>query len=287
MLGHRRTRCDVTLAPHIDDPTNAYVIHPVARALLPLAIRARIHPNLVSVAGLGFAGLSGTAYYHWHDWRAVLLGFVLMCAWHVCDGLDGALARATGTASASGRLIDGVCDYLAFFAILIPIAVGFPDWGDKLTLCLTAGAAHAIQAMWYEGERDAWSRRASGIFTVRPRAATGHWIDAGHNAVERALGSRVRAIDGALAAEPALLPAYLAASAPFVRALLPLSANGRTLAIPLFCLLGHAEWFWYWELIGLNLFGVVMALLLRRTEARIVARSAWVLGSDGLPARHR
>lgn len=277
----------MTASPHIDDPTNAHVIHPAARALLPLAVRSGVHPNLVSVAGLGFAGLAGTAYYHWHDWRAVLIGFVFMVAWHVCDGLDGALARATGRSSAFGRVVDGTCDYLAFFAVLIPIAVGFPDWGDKLALCLTAGAAHAVQAMWYEGERDGWSRRAAGVFAERPRPATGTWYDGGYNRVERALGSRVRPIDAALASHPDRLPAYLAATAPLVRALMPLSANGRTLAIPLFCLIGHAEWFWYWELFALTLFALFMAQSLRRAEARIVANSARVLDPATEPARHR
>lgn len=277
----------MSAAPHIDDPTNAWFVHPIARALLPLAIRARVHPNLVSVAGLGFAGLSGTAYYHWHDWRFVLLGFVLMVAWHVCDGLDGALARATGKATAFGRVVDGTCDYLAFFAVLIPIAVGFPDWGDKLTLCLTAGAAHAVQAMWYEGEREAWLRRAGGVFTERPRPATGTWYDGGYNWVERKLGSRERAIDSALAAHPDRLPRYLHASAPLLRALLPVSANGRTLAIPVFCLIGHAEYFWYWELAALSLFAVAMAAVLRRAEGRIVADSTAVLNQSGVPTRHR
>lgn len=277
----------MSTAPHIDDPTNAWVVHPVARALLPWAIRARLHPNMVSVAGLGFAGLSGTAYYHWQDWRCVVLGFVLMVAWHVCDGLDGTLARATGKASPLGRVIDGTCDYLAFFAVLIPIAVSFPDWGDKLALCLTAGAAHAVQAMWYEGEREAWLRRAAGVFTERPRPSTGTWYDGGYNWVERRLGSRARPVDAALTARPDRLPAYLNAAAPLLRALLPVSANGRTLAIALCCLLGRPAWFWVWELVGLTVFAVAMAAALRRAEARIVADSGAVLNAAGSPARHR
>lgn len=274
-------------APHIDDPTNVHVIHPLARALLPLAIRSGVHPNLVSVIGLGFAGLAGTAYYHWQNPVAVLIGFVMMAAWHVCDGLDGQLARATGRASAFGRVVDGTCDYLAFFAVLIPVAVSFADWHAMLALCLTAGAAHAVQAMWFEGEREAWLRRAAGVFVERARPATGTWYDGGYNAVERALGSRERPIDAALRDDPGSRVAYLARSAPLVRALQPLSANGRTLALPIACLAGQPAYFWYWELFGLTLFGTVMALLLRRAEAGIVARSARVLGLHAASARQR
>ena len=278
----------VAARPHeIEDPTNRFVVHRLSAALLPGAIRLGLHPNLISVTGLAFAGAAGTAYHYWREPRAVLIGFVLMLGWHVCDGLDGQLARATGKASAAGRLVDGVCDYLAFFAVLIPVATSFPDWGAKLGLCLTAGAAHALQAAWFEGERAGWIRRARGLFTVQDRPRTGHWMESGHNAVEHLLGSRERPVDEALATSPTLVPAYLAASAPWVRGLAPLGANGRTLALPMFCLLGHAEWFWYWELIALNVFAVAMASGLRHAEGRIVAASRTVLGQTmhDLPQR--
>jgi CDP-diacylglycerol--serine O-phosphatidyltransferase len=255
----------------IEDLTNRFVIHRLSARLLPLAVRLGIHPNAVSLAGLACAFLSGAAYYHWRQPLAVLLGFLLMCGWHVCDGLDGQLARATGKATAFGRVVDGVCDYLAFFAVLIPVAISFPDWQAKLSLALTAGAAHAIQAAWYEGEREAWKRRARGEFMPQPRRTTGHWIEAGHNAMERALGTRAREIDPVLAAVPTARAPYFAATAPLLRALTPVSANGRTMAIPLFCLTGHAEWYWYWELFGLSLFALLMAALLRASERRIVA----------------
>ena len=272
-------KVSTALPVHIHDLTNRLVIHRLSAAVLPFAVRSRIHPNVVSLTGLGFAVASGTAYYHWREPQFVALGFLLMIAWHVCDGLDGQLARATGRASALGRLVDGVCDYLAFFAVLIPVAISFPDWGDKLALCLTAGAAHAVQAAWYEGEREAWNRRARGVFVAEPRPATGSWLEVGHNALERMIGTRTRPVDLALSRQPELRTRYLAVAAPRVRALMPISANGRTLALPLFCLMGHAEWFWYWELIGLNLYAVAMAVILRRAEARIVAAANPVLGS--------
>ncbi|WP_419814676.1 CDP-alcohol phosphatidyltransferase family protein [Glacieibacterium sp.] len=255
----------------IEDLTNRFVIHRLSATLLPVAVRLGIHPNAVSLTGLGCAFLSGAAYYHWREPLWVLLGFLLMCGWHICDGLDGQLARATGKATAFGRVMDGVCDYLAFFAVLIPVAISFPDWQAKLALALTAGAAHAVQAAWYEGEREAWKRRARGEFVPQPRRTTGHWIERGHNAMERALGSRARDIDRALAGNAAAQSRYFAATAPLLRALTPVSANGRTLAIPLFCLVGHAEWYWYWELFGLSLFALFMAALLRAGERRIVA----------------
>ncbi len=268
---------DASRPAAIEDPTNALVVHRLSAALLPLAIRSGIHPNAVSVLGLAFAAGAGTAYYHWRDPVMVLIGFVLMVGWHVCDGLDGQLARATGKASATGRLVDGVCDYLAFFAVLIPVAVSFPDWGDKLTLCLTAGAAHGLQAAYYEGVRDGWTRRWRGVFKAQPRPATGHFFERGHNALEQLSGSGERPVDAVLRDDPVRLPAYLAATAPWVRALQPLSANGRTMVLPLCCFAGHPEWFWWWELVGMNIYAGGVTIGLRNAEARIVAGAKRVL----------
>ena len=272
-----RAVSDASRPATIEDPTNRYVVHRLSAALLPLAVRLHIHPNAVSLAGLACAGAAGTCYHYWRSPWAVLAGFLFMVGWHVCDGLDGQLARATGTASATGRLVDGVCDYLAFFAVLIPVATSFPDWGGKLTLCLTAGAAHGVQAAYYEGVRDGWLRRWRGHFEPLPRPVTGHFLEHGHNALERMWGSGERPVDAVLRADPRRLPGYLAATAPWVRALLPLSANGRTLALPLFCLAGHAEGFWWWELGGITLWTLLVTIGLRRTEARIVAAAGPVL----------
>lgn len=275
---------DASRPAAIEDPTNTLVVHRLSAAVLPLAIRSGIHPNMVSLLGLACAGGAGTAYHHWREPAMVLVGFLFMIGWHVCDGLDGQLARATGKASATGRLVDGICDYLAFFAILIPVAVSFPDWEAKLTLCLSAGAAHGFQAGIFEGIRAGWIRRWRGRFEPEPRPTTGSFMERGHNALEQLAGSGERPIDGVLRARPELLPRILATTAPFIRALQPLSANGRTLALPLFCLAGHAEWFWWWELVALNLYMGIVVIGLRNAEARIVADAGAML--DLPPIRH-
>jgi phosphatidylglycerophosphate synthase len=80
----------------IEDPSNLWIVHPLAERLLAPALRLGIHPNSVSFAGMGFGALAGICYAHWQNPIAVLAGFALMVAWHVMDGLDGKLARASG-----------------------------------------------------------------------------------------------------------------------------------------------------------------------------------------------
>ncbi|GGE07795.1 hypothetical protein GCM10011529_12740 [Polymorphobacter glacialis] len=256
--------------PVIEDPTNLWIVHPLSERLLPAALRAGIHPNAVSFAGMGLGMLSGYCYWHWQQgplW--ILAGFVLMIGWHIMDGLDGKLARASGKTSPLGRVIDGVCDYLAFFFVLVPIVLTLPNWPAVLALATVSGVFHAVQSAWYEGEREAWKRRARGIFTTEARPPSGAGIEGIYNLVESRLGNAARPIDGALAADPRRLPAYLAATAPLVRRLSVLSANNRTIVIALACFAGNPRLYWYWEIIGLTVIAAVMAWNLRRREAEV------------------
>ncbi|MGI4879784.1 MAG: CDP-alcohol phosphatidyltransferase family protein [Janthinobacterium lividum] len=250
----------------IEDPTNRWLVHPLSSALLGPAIRAGITPNLVSLTGLGCGVVAAVAYWHWREPGFVLAGFAAMIAWHVFDGLDGKLARATGGGTALGRVLDGACDYLVFIAVEMALVFSAPGWSGRLLLALVAAAAHVVQSAAYEGERAAWSRRAAGRFAPAAHARVTP-LTAGYDVLERLLGDCVRPVDAMLAATPDRLGRYLAVTAPRVRRLSLLGANGRTLAIALACLAGHPTWFWWWELVGLSLIGVVLVQQLRYGEA--------------------
>lgn len=250
----------------IEDPSNLWLVHPIADRLLAPALHLGIHPNSVSFAGMGFGALAGVAYAHWQNPAAVLAGFALMIGWHVMDGLDGKLARASGKASPLGRLIDGLCDYAVFFLVILPIVFSFDDWPPVLALAVTSGICHALQSAWYEGEREAWKRRARGLFHVDPRPPARFWGERLYNGIEARV-SGVRAIDSALAANPARLGAYLDAAAPHLRRLSLLSANNRTVAIAVACLAGDPRLYFYWEIGVLSLAALLLAAGLRRVEA--------------------
>lgn len=74
-----------------------------------------LHPNTITYFSVVFA-LLGYAAYDYNGWYALCL-FAL--AFFV-DALDGAVARAKNMSSAKGAFIDGVCDRLVeFFIILV------------------------------------------------------------------------------------------------------------------------------------------------------------------------
>lgn len=255
----------------IEDPSNLWFVHPIAERLLPPALKLGIHPNTVSFAGMGCGALAGWCYWHWQQPLFVIAGFMLMVGWHILDGLDGKVARASGKASPLGRLIDGVCDYLTFLFVLLPIVLTFANWRLTLAIALVSGVLHAVQSAWYEGEREAWKRRARGSFHTEKPAPSGLGIEGVYNWVEQRLGSGARDIDSALMRRPDRVEGYLAATAPLVRRLSILSANNRTIAIALACLVGNPRLYWFWEIVVLSIIAVAMAWRLRRCEADVIA----------------
>jgi hypothetical protein len=249
-----------------------WLVHPAARALLPLAVRLGVSANAVSIAGLAVGILAAMAYAQWAQPAMVLVGLLLGIAWLICDGLDGMIARATGTASPIGRVLDGICDHGVFVAIyvLLAISIGQPvGW----VLACTAGLAHAVQSSLYEGERARFHRR------VRGDAAPLHHVDLG-SALVRTYDSVAGSIDRLAARfDEAMRTArdpqafgrdYGRAAAPAMKVMSLLSANVRLLAITAACLARAPLWFWWFEIVPLSLLAAATLAWHRHIENRFV-----------------
>jgi phosphatidylglycerophosphate synthase len=249
----------------IEPWTNRAVVHRLADALLGPAVRAGISPNAVSVAGLAFGLAAAAAYANWRDPVLATLGLLLMIGWHVCDGLDGKLARATGRTSDLGRLLDGICDYATFIAVYLAIALSSGAPLPMLGLAVAAGAAHALTSLHYEAERAIYIARANGrAAALDPAAAIERgyldlqsWTTRGSPAFDRAADDTQR-------------EAYVARAAPLLRLLSLESANTRTLLIWGAALLGAPWLFWVIELTLLPLIAWAVARRLRALEKGLI-----------------
>lgn len=103
-------------------------------------VQRRIHPNLITLAGVGCAGLLGlalaaSARWHWLALAVLPLAIGRLAA----NALDGLVARRTGLASAFGEVYnefgDRVADTAVFVGLALNSAVFAPlAWG---TLVLT------------------------------------------------------------------------------------------------------------------------------------------------------
>ena len=259
----------------IEDPSNRWLIHPAARALLPLAVRLRVSANAVSVSGLALGIGAAFAYAHWTSPAAAALGLLLSVGWLVADGLDGMIARATNTASALGRFLDGVCDHAVFAVIYIALALSIGTVEGWL-LAVAAGLAHAVQSSLYEGERTRFHRRLKGLKEIAAPPSANPLVRC-YDVIAGSVGRLARPFESALAASPLpqqLGQAYAAQAVAPMRLLSLLSANVRVFAIFAACLVGHPVFFWLFEVVPLTLVAAVGLTWHRRIEQRFTAPSA-------------
>ncbi|WP_448582309.1 CDP-alcohol phosphatidyltransferase family protein [Thermaurantiacus sp.] len=266
-----------TLRPPLPDPraievpSNRFLLHPLADRLVGPAIAAGLSANMASLAGLAVGLAAALAYFHWQDWRLAVAGWVLMLLWHLLDGLDGRIARATGTASPFGRFLDGFADYGVFVLVHVALALSLPDPVAALALAIAAGLAHAVQSAFYEARRAMWYRRLAGLVCVPPRTAAGGVIERLYNAMEARLGHQATAFDHRLAAAGPdmrlrLVMRWARTALPAMRLLWLLSANARTHVILVACLLGNPRLAWWWELLVLTPIALLCARVLGRAE---------------------
>jgi phosphatidylserine synthase len=264
----------MTVAPdgsrdrRIEDLSNLYLIHPAAQALVPRAIALGLSANAVSVIGLLVGTAAALADARWRHPGAAGLGLGLAILWLILDGLDGMVARATGTASAIGRVLDGLCDHGVFTLIYVGLALSMGPGGGTAggwALAIAAGACHAVQSSLYEGERARFHRRMRGL----PMPATASRVPV-YDRVAQAFDRRSAAIEDALVrGGPAAARDYAERAAAPMKAMTLLSANVRVLAIFVACLAGRPSLFWWFEIGPLTLVAIVTMAWHRHVEARM------------------
>lgn len=280
----------VRRTPEIEEITNLYFIHPMASRLTPLLAKLRVPPNAVSLTGMAFGILAAAAYYRYQELRYTIAGFVLMIAWHVMDGADGQLARLTHSQSQSGKILDGICDYVTFIAVYVALAMALSrTMGDWVwALVVTAGVCHAVQSAAYEVQRQEynfWGRGQKSAELLGANALPQG--DAGASLVQRLLDMLYRQyirmqfrvagvtvefrkkMAAALERDPKrtelIRRRYCEAFAPAVRRWSVLSANYRTLGIFIGALLKAPQVYFAFEIVG---FSAILVILISRQHAR-------------------
>lgn len=269
----------MTIAPpdgsrdrRIEDRTNLWIIHLAGRALLPWAIGGRVSANAVSIAGLALGAGAAIAYGQWPSALAATLGFALSVAWLIADGLDGMIARATRTASAFGRFLDGLCDHGVFILIYLALALSIGTI-EGWALTVAAGIAHIVQSSLYEAERARFHRRVRGDWgAVRP-ARIGNAVERLYDDVARGVGRLADPFDRALqqSSQPDRLgAAYGDRAAPAMRLMILLTANTRVMALYAACLATDPRYFWWFEIAPLSLVALAAIVWLRRVETGLI-----------------
>lgn len=276
----------------IEEPTNAYFIHPISRALVTVFASWGVSPNVVSLLGLLFGIGAALAYSQYAAWTYVLIGFVMMIAWHVMDGADGQLARLTGKTSEIGRALDGLVDHGTFFLVYISLAIASADvYGNWVwVLAIFAGVSHAVQASTYEAQRyayDYWVQRKASAriptpaeFKIELAGMTGGaWVLGQLNLLYLtvqartgvgALQQRLEAVQAEAGGAERVAAAYRATHLAGVRRWNLLCSNYRTIAIAVACLVYSPVAFFVFEGVVLNVVFAALLLMQRKQDAELL-----------------
>lgn len=159
----------------LQDPLNYYFYHRLAHRLARLLVPTPVSPNMVSVLSL-LCLIAGALAFTRMAWpQNAFVGLGCMLLWHIVDGTDGDLARMTGRASATGELVDGVCDYAGNVFMYFAFAFLADDvWGGwAWALAVAAGASHVVQTNHAETQRRLYLWRAYGVPWLRNAHAAG------------------------------------------------------------------------------------------------------------------
>jgi hypothetical protein len=285
-------RADPSRPRELEDPLNLFVYHPLAARLARLLVPTGITPNMVSVgsalcllaATWSFVALAPPA-----NW-SVGLGFMLL--WHVVDGADGDLARMTARTSATGELVDGVCDIFGNVVMYFAFAFWLDDMmgGWAWALAWSAGGSHVLQLNHSETQRRLYQWRIygkpwlgmaaeSGDAVFRRETWFSRWFSfwaVGYVWLSKRMTGKTSPIDEALAAAGpeaserirAIVRRHAGLSLLLEKTL---GGNPKTFIIAASVALGGPTLYFMTTLLPLNLILLVSLVHHKRMERRIIA----------------
>jgi phosphatidylglycerophosphate synthase len=290
-----RTGPPVNRPRELQDPLNFYFYHPLAIRLARLLRPTGISPNMVSVMSL-LCLVAATIAFTRMAWPAnALAGLVCMLLWHIFDGADGDLARMTGKASATGELVDGVCDYAGNIILYVAFAILADDvWGAwAWILAVAAGASHIVQTNHAETQRRLYLWRAYGVPWLRNARAAGDdavfrrdtwftryfgfwavgyvWLSDRMTPASNPIDQALAAAEGDPVETERIRATVRAAYAPSMFLPKLLGANPKTFLIAGAMLIGSPIWYFLAMIFGVNAILIVSIVHYQRLAARVAA----------------
>lgn len=278
----------------VQDWLNEYIYHPLARRLAEALVPTGITPNMVSICGLMLIIAATLAYVGLPYPVSVAIGLFLHLSWHVVDGADGHLARITGKSSPIGELVDGMCDYLGHIFLYIVLCIVYqPRDGAMIwLLAALAGVSHAVQTNHAETQKRTYLWWAYGLTWLKQKSVDSseshdqHWLarffgifshayvyianamNPGADAVDQAL----HRADGDAAWQKRM---RMEVRSQGRRMLFPsklVGPNPRAYLLGFAMLMGDAKWFFWLEIVLLNLLLLYSLYRQRQDNQALAAR---------------
>ena len=134
-------------AREVEGVLDLYFYRPIGLRLAEFFEQLKMTPAAVTLLG-GICGVVAGHLYYYRDLRINIVGIVLHVCANALDNADGQLARLTQRETRKGRIIDSVADHLVFASIYVHLTLRcfFEDASPAIwLLALAAGISHALQ----------------------------------------------------------------------------------------------------------------------------------------------
>ena len=278
-----------TLKPIVaEEPVDLYLYRPLGFLAARFFNRVSVTPNQVTLLSMLFGIAAGVLYSHGRPGMTALAGLCFFIA-NAFDCADGQLARLSGIASPTGRILDGAADYVTGIATTLGIAIGYAGtfhpaplwWG----LVAFATVSNVFQSVWVDTYRHRFLAEASGRSNDVEEEYDLYraYLRKGVSFLDRLLiGAylgylrvmmRLSSSDIEVNEEDDLLDEASAETAPrFIRAWMWLGSSTRITLAVIVSFLNRPEWYFLGVAIPFNLFA--LSLFVWQTLASVRAREA-------------
>lgn len=271
-------------AYEIEELADVYFFRPVGNVFAYAAKFLGLTPNVVTIASAVAGAIGGALLYSPDRFWAPAFGCLIL--YSVLDAADGQLARLTGSASDFGRLVDGIAGYAVHVALYLGLGAGILAHGGSRAILwwlVPSGLTNAIHSQAYDYYRTSYTKLAiKGVVSqdvpvslgataagrvLRAYHSLQRCLVGEHEAVERAIAARAQ--DGVVRESDRAR--YRACFYWPVRGWNFLGENTRWYAIAVLGWFHHAEWFFVFSVVPMNIAFVTLWLWQRAADRRFLA----------------
>ena len=139
----------------VEEIFDLLLYRPLAFILVKSIIRTNITPNQLTISAIVMGIISG-CFYSQGTQAYFIVGGLFYLLFNVFDCGDGQLARLKKNGTHTGRIIDGIADYIAVTAVFIGVGIGFASksetpvfWWIMLALAGLSNTIHSILVDYY------------------------------------------------------------------------------------------------------------------------------------------
>jgi hypothetical protein len=118
-----------------DTLLTVFVVDPLIRLVIPVALRLGLSPNQVTMIGAAVSLLTAWLFLN----GSLAIGGLLFFIWYVIDCIDGKIARITNRCTQFGYWLDVFSDRLGTGIVIFALGVHYLREGDETTGLLALG----------------------------------------------------------------------------------------------------------------------------------------------------